>query len=225
LTDSTITEQEMARISGQVDRFRNIRQLVNHWESPGRPRCSRGYYWFLTFEGAGALGVLVRRCQRAIALPYYDSVAEERLHLTVDRIAVEGGIAAGELHSIEMSARVRLAEIRPFWVTVCSLGGTAGAIGFNIAPRGPLLLLRGALRDATVSTFPQAQVKDGDFCPHITIAYCNSSVPAEEAIRAVELLQHLEPIVSRVTAVSMVRLERENHAYTWTTIARIPLRR
>ena len=54
----------------ELDRFRSIRQLRNHW---ARPAGRRSYYWYLTFEPSAELRSLTRTCQEAIAFPYYDN--------------------------------------------------------------------------------------------------------------------------------------------------------
>ena len=51
----------------ELERFRNIRLLHNHWSRPIGPR---SYYWYLTFEDSAELHCLTARCQEGIAFPY-----------------------------------------------------------------------------------------------------------------------------------------------------------
>jgi 2'-5' RNA ligase len=159
-------------INGLDERFRTLRHLTNHWNRPATPRA---YYWYLTFEMSPQLRSLVQQCQEAISYPYYDLVAENDLHLTLDRIAFEGDVSPTQLSVIEAAAIRACGEIMPFDVSIGSLGGTPGALGFSATPSEPIRHLRDALRDATLSVHPDAPIKGGKFHPHVTIAYCNSA--------------------------------------------------
>ena len=59
MTNAGIEDPCAARVIAleEVERFRTIRQLHNHW---ARPRSEPGYYWYLTFgrksfDGKGSL--------------------------------------------------------------------------------------------------------------------------------------------------------------------------
>ena len=65
----------------ELDRFRSIRQLKNHW---ARPAGRRPFYWYLTFDHCAELRSLVRKCQEAIAFPYYDLTDPSGVHMTLD---------------------------------------------------------------------------------------------------------------------------------------------
>lgn len=206
--------------SEELDRFRSIRWLINHW---ARPQGPRAYYWYLTFENAPDLRSLAEKCQRAISFPYYDATPPFDLHLTLDRVAFEGDITREGLAAIRAAAMCACRDITPFDVTVGSLGGTPGAIGFTAYPEQPLRSLRDHLRRATLSIHPSAPIKHSEFHPHVAIAYCNSdNVPAAEAIAAVEGLNATASIRVTVTEASLVLLERHPRAYAWSTFFRIP---
>lgn len=206
----------------EVERFRNLRWLKNHWSRPIGPRA---YYWYLTFENSPELHSLARECQRAIAFPYYDLTAPRGLHLTLDRIAFDGDITADQLGAIEAAAVRACQEIPPFDITIGSLGGTPGAIGFSAWPRQAIRDLRDTFRAATLSVCPDAPVRHAEFHPHIAIAYANSDgIPAAETVAAVEKINATDPHVDvTIKEGALVLLERLQRSYAWQAVSRIRL--
>jgi 2'-5' RNA ligase len=207
--------------SEELERFRSIRWLHNHWSRPVGPPA---YYWYLTFEKSPELHNLARRCQEALAFPYYDLTPLRDLHLTLDRIAYATDIAPGKLDAIEAAAIRACQKIRPFSITIGSLGGTPGAIGFTAFPGKPVEDLRDTFRAATLSVYPGAPIRPSGFHPHVTIAYANSDgVPATEAISVVEKLHSAATVNITIREGILALLERRQRAYEWRTFARIPL--
>lgn len=205
----------------ELERFRNIRWLRNHWSRPIGPRA---YYWYLTFENSPELHSLVRECQEAIAFPYYDLMPSRDLHLTLDRIAFDDDITLDQLGTIEAAAIHACREIPPFDLTIGSLGGTPGAIGFAASPGQPIRDLRDTFREATLSVYPDAPVRRSEFHPHVAIAYANSDdVPAAEAIAAVEKLNAIARVNVTIEEGVLVLLERRQRSYAWQAISRIPV--
>lgn len=211
---------ESAEALKELERFQSIRYLRNHWASPSRPR---SYYWYLTFENCEELHSLARKCQEAIAFPYYDLIPPRCLHLSLDRIAFEDALSGDQLNAIKNAAGHACQQIASLDFRVGALGGTRGAIGFAISPAQRLKEVRDALRTATLSVYPDAPVTNSEFRPHITIAYANSDdVPAAEAIAAVEKLNAVEHVDVTIKNTVMVLLERRVRAYAWQEISRIP---
>jgi 2'-5' RNA ligase len=205
----------------ELERFRNIQWLHNHWARPISPR---SYYWYLTFENYPELHSIARECQRAISFPYYDLTPPGELHLTLDRIAPDRDITPEQLGAVETAAIRACGEIPPFDVTIGYLGGTRGAIGFTVHPPQPIRELRDTLRAATLSTYPNAHVRGSEFHPHVAIAYANSdSVPAKETIAAVEKLNSTAQVSVTITHATLVLLERRPRSYAWQAVSRIPL--
>ena len=205
----------------ELERFRNIRWLHNHWSRPLDPR---SYYWYLTFEGYQELHSLAADCQRAISFPYYDLIPRPDLHLTLDRIAPDRAITTDRLDAIEVAAIRACKEIAPFDITIGALGGNRGAIGFTAYPDRPIRELRDTFRAAMLSVCPNAPVRRPEFHPHVAIAYSNSDgVSAAEAIAAVEKLNATASVSVTVTEATLVLLERHPRSYAWETVSRIPL--
>jgi 2'-5' RNA ligase len=207
----------------ELERFRNLRWLRNHWSQPIGPRA---YYWYLTFEDSPELHSLSRECQERIAFPYYDLTPARDLHLTLDRIAFADDITTDQLGAIEDAAIRACREMPPFDITIGSLGGTRGAIGFTVSPAQPIRDLRDTFRAAALSAYPDAPIRHSGFHPHLTIAYANSDgVPAAEVVATVEKLnaKARADVTVAVDKGVLILLERRPRSYVWRTVSRIPL--
>jgi 2'-5' RNA ligase len=205
----------------ELERFRSIQTLHNHWARPAR---APSYYWYVTFENNPELHSLAEQCQQAISFPYYDLTPAHGLHLTLDHIAPVRNIAPERLVAIESAATRACSVIPAFNVTVGALGGTRGAIGFTAYPAQPIRGLRDTLRAATLSAYPDAYARDSEFHPHVAIAYANSdNVPAAEAIEAVEKMNSVAHANVTIKHATLALLERRPRSYAWQTVSRIPL--
>lgn len=205
----------------ELERFRNIGSLRNHWSRPIGPPA---YYWYLTFEDHPELHSLAQACQEAISFPYYDLTPASSLHLTLDRIAPRADITLGQLADITDVAIRACERVPPFDITIGSLGGTPGAIGFTASPTRSIRELRDTFREATLSIYPDAPVRRSEFHPHVAIAYTNSdNVPAAEVISVIEKLHAAAHVSVTITEGTLVLLERRPHSYAWQVVSRIPL--
>ncbi|NKY28699.1 2'-5' RNA ligase family protein [Nocardia gamkensis] len=183
-----------------------------------------GYYWFLTFEQSPALRVLTEQCQRPLDATRFRRVHSGGLHLTLDRIAHDGGTAPEQLQLVESAARRACRDEAPFTLTISELTNLGGAIGFAVSPAERVRLLRDTLRTATRSVLPDAPVKDSLSVPHITIAYpLFEGLSAESDAVAMESKATIEGVAMKVTEAVMVALERHEHSYSWTIAAEVPL--
>jgi len=212
-------------VSEDLERFRSIRWLHDHWSRSALPRA---YYWYLNFERCADLQSLARRCQESVSFQYYDLTPPHELHLTLGRIAFEDDVSAGALADITAAAIRACQQMQAFEVTIGPLGGTPGAIGFSVSPREPLKRLRDELRAATLSVYPQAPVSRDDFHAHVAIAYANcDNVPATDVVAAVTRMNATVGIdvTVKVAETTLVLLERRSRSYSWEAISRVPLAR
>ncbi|EIV91317.1 2'-5' RNA ligase family protein [Frankia sp. QA3] len=210
-----------AAVVGAADRFRQLDRLHNHWARPGE---RHSWQWYLTFEDCPELHALAGRCQAAVTFPYYDLVPLDGLHLTLGRIAPLDEITSGQVNAIATAASRACAALEPFVITIGVLGGTAGALGFAVDPAEQLRQLRDMLREATCTAVPSVSPTSPQFEPHVSIAYCNTDgIPAAQAAAAVEKLRALPSATAMVRAAVIVRLERQERAYVWRPVAKLPL--
>jgi 2'-5' RNA ligase len=222
MADSNMIDEQTAKsLDKELERFRNIQRLADHWARPVGPRA---YYWYLTFECVSDLHSLVKRCQHAISFPHYDLTSSTDLHLTLDRIAFEGDVTQNDLRAIEAAATRACQKVAPFDITIGALGGTPGAIGFTAYPARPIRDLRDKLREATLSVRPSAPIKHSAFHPHVAIAYCNSDdVPAAGTVAAVEGVRTTPSVRVTIKDAALVLLARRRRAYEWSTLLRVAL--
>lgn len=205
----------------ELERFRGIQWLHNHWAGPVSPR---SYYWYVTFEGNPELHSLVEQCQQEINFPYYDLTPIGDLHLTIDEIAPVQDITPERLEAIGSAAMRACVKIPAIDIIVGGLGGTRGAIGFLAYPAQPIKELRDTLRAATLSAYPDPRARSAEFHPHVAIAYANSdNVPAAEAIAAVEKMNSSAHVNVTITHATLVLLERRIRSYAWQTVSQVPL--
>jgi 2'-5' RNA ligase len=222
MSDGQAARPQVASADPDLERFRNLELLANHWSRPSLPR---SYYWYLTFPDAAQLRVTAARCQQAITFAYYDRVRPESLHLTLARIGPQTEVTPAQLNAVEVAARHACQKIAPFTVTTGSLAGTRSAVGFSVTPAQPVRALSGALCAATRSAGPDLPSALQQAAPHVTIAYANTDgIPAAEIIATVdELNTSITPAEIPVSTADLVLLERREHAYHWHLISRIPL--
>jgi hypothetical protein len=209
-------------VSEDLERFRNIRWLHNHWS---RSLSTRAYYWYLTFEDSRDLHSLARKCQDAIDFPYYDLTPPRDLHLTLDRIAFAEDIPDSILADITAVAMRACQQMPEFDITIGPLGGTPGAIGFSTLPAKRLKSLRDKLRAATLSVYPEVPVRCNEFHAH-AIAYANSeNIPAVDIVSAVENINATirADVRVKVGNAALVLLQQRQRSYAWEVVSRIPL--
>lgn len=222
MSDANLKGAALARSVAQqeIDCFRSIQQLRNHWS---RTDNGPAYYWYLTFEDCAELHTLANCVRDGMPFQYYDFTPVDSLHMTLDRIAFETDVSAGQIHEVASATARATRNVSPLDINLGGLGGTPGALGLRAFPRDPIQRLRNVVRTTTLSVYPAARVKGPEFHPHVALAYCNSDVPAAQAIAAVERLSALHAVAVAVTHLTLVLLARRDRTYSWRSIIRIPL--
>ena len=212
-------------ISPAVDwqQFSGISTTVNHWNRPDWHPGRSAFYWYLTFETCEHLHSMVRRCQQVVAHnPAFDLVSVDDVHMTLDRVAFENEISEHQLDVVEREVAAIIRRFPAFRVEVGPLSGSPGALSFSVAPFDPLNQLRLTLTRAT-ATVVNDVVPSSAFRPHVGIAYCNSEVPAQPVIQAVDSVRDVPTVDVLINRVSLVRLTRLERAYRWSARRRLLL--
>ncbi|HEV7899971.1 MAG TPA: 2'-5' RNA ligase family protein [Planosporangium sp.] len=213
-------------IAADWRRYQALDQIVNHWNRPGWVDGRHSYHWLLTFEQASELRVLAARCQAQLQeLPGLDLVPLSSLHVTLQRVGFTDQIAPAEVHAIAEAGRVRCAALTPLVLRIGPLAGSAGAVRFSVGPHAPVGHVLNAVRAAVADvrgdgTLPDS---DGNFIPHVSIAYSNADAPSAPVIQRVAALRSLGSVAARIDAVRLVELRRVGHSYAWEPVARVRL--
>jgi 2'-5' RNA ligase len=212
-----------SRSSPELENFRKVRRLANHWARPGGGPENRSFYWYITFSRAPQLRELTRQCQKEVSFPYYDLAPLDGLHLTVNRVAYQNDVRPLDVDTLVSTAQAICQTVNAFTISVGRLSGTPGALGFNVSPYEPLRDLHDRLTAATLQVLPDAPVNQREFHAHVAIAYGNADVPSAEALAAVEQLNSLPEVDALVDDVSLVLLERSHRSYQWQIVETVVL--
>jgi hypothetical protein len=154
--------------------FRSVERMTDHWNRPGWGPDHRGYYWMLTFPAADELVAEARACQAAIAHLGMDTIPEDGLQLTLNKIGNSGEVAP---RAVDGLAKIAAVAVGPaFRILAHPLAGSRGAVRFSVTPWTPLIQLYTALAAAG----QRLGLPDGKpvraFRPHLGIAYSTEIV-------------------------------------------------
>lgn len=202
-------------------RFSSLSHMTNHWDRPGWTDDRQAYFWYLTFD-SNELRQLTASCQRDLALPYLDPVPLDGLHMTLPKIGWADEVSPDEVDEVARAASAGCSATQRFTLKVGPLSGSPGAVRFSVSPWDRVVALYRHLRGATSSVLGRIS-REGDFRPHVGIAYCNSAVPARPLIGRVEALRTRPTITVAVERVDLVLIRREGRTYAWTTVDTLPL--
>lgn len=203
--------------------FRSLKHLTNHWERPGWENGQRAYYWYFTFENSTELQSLAAQCQNTLAMPTLDPIPLGELHMTIDRLGREEEFKPSHISAIGEAARRACQNLPRIRLEIGPLAGSAGAIRFTATPYEPLFRLRETLRRAAIECVPGISFEAAEFRPHVGIAYSNSRMLAGPIIHRVESLRHISRVAVNLSGLSLVLLERRDHAWSWTPVEQVPL--
>ncbi|MFD0437285.1 2'-5' RNA ligase family protein [Streptomyces chartreusis] len=201
--------------------FAGVRRMTSHWARPGWASGQSTYYWMLTFPDDPKLLAEAQYCQRQLACPSLDLVPSDGLHVTGAKIGRADTVRAGQVDDLAQRARSAIGSSFP--MTVHPLAGSRGAVRFSITPWTPLIQLHAALSALGRSVGVQGGTPTAAYRPHLGIAYNNCDRPAEPLIRRVSLLRDRPAITVVIGHVDLVELRREDRAYRWNLLHRVPL--
>jgi 2'-5' RNA ligase len=203
--------------------------VVNHWTEmsewwPGRTL----FACYLTFETRPELHQVVTAYQGALAdLPGLDLIWQEWLHLTVQGIAFTDELDPGQAARLAAAVRDELA-VQP----ACALTLQRPLVGNDgvylpVAEPHSLAAVRGAVAAAAARTLTPRSLyalpgqADGEFVPHVSIAYGNGDVPRETVVDRLSRVD-VPLLTLRVDSVSMMNLRRDHRRWSWTDTVKIP---
>jgi hypothetical protein len=161
-------------------------------------------------------------------LPALDLIWQEWLHLTVQGIAFTDELDAGQAEKLVAGVRDELA-VQPSCAFTLSppLVGNDG-VYLPAAQPQQLADVRESVAAAAGrmlaprSLYALPGQGNGEFVPHVSIAYANGEVPRETVV---DLLSRVDvpSVTVRVHSVSMINLRRDHRRWAWTDAVKIPL--
>lgn len=203
-------------------------QLVSHWEELAEwPPERLLHACYLTMSDQPDLRALVADYQQQLApIAGLDLIQPEWLHMTI-----QGVRFIDEVHPesiIELAWRLDdlFRTVRPFEVVVERPVGSADSILMPVRPIEPLAAIREDMRHllASLPAFGELFVlpgQQGDFDPHISIAYVNAPTSGRLVSEALAACPHA-PLRITVSKVSMIMLGRSDRRYHWLDERAIP---
>lgn len=202
----------------------NPARMRDHWWwRPGWRPGRRMYTWHFTFNGQTALHDLVTAYQeRLTGLDGLDPIPLEWLHLTTQGLGFVDETTQEDVAAVVEDARRRLVDVPPVMLEIGPATIDPEVIRLKVHPVEELLPVRRALREAIAAVRgPDMVMEPEQWHPHVSVAYSNAEGPM--APLADTIADELPPARVRISEVHLIRLGRDEHQYTWTTEARVPL--
>lgn len=221
------TEPELAPEEQDWHRFRQLSQLINHWQRPGWTDGRTSYHWLLALDNEPRLAALAQKCQSGLDdLPILDLVASDTLHLTLQRVGFTDEVDRAQLQAVVDTTARRCIGLASFVLHIGWLAGSPGAIRFTALPVGIVVNLRQVVLESLADVCNQTTgepIESTAFWPHVSIAYCNRKISAAPVVERVGKLRSLAPANVRIQALDLVELRREGKVYRWEVVARAEL--
>jgi 2'-5' RNA ligase len=199
--------------------------MVNHWWwRPGWAVGRRFYTWHLTFEDAADVIRLVREYEAHLELPGLDVIPPRWLHLTMQGIGFVGEVDDGDVGEMVAVARVRLAALDPFTISLGPAVVDPEVVRLRVTPAETVSSLRHELRAAISDVWGGERVPEDEagFTPHVSLAYSNRDGDMQQVLDAATAVSP-RPATARITQADLILLNRDHRQYEWTTYAEVPL--
>lgn len=196
--------------------------MRDHWWWRLGWRPGRSFYtWHITFEGQPSAHRLAADYTGVLTgLSTLDPVPTRWLHLTMQGIGFADKVSLDDLDGIVRATRVRCAQLAPFTITLGPAEIDPEALTLPVHPVSPVAHLRGTLRDAIADVWGRGGVPEDaqGFRPHVSLAYSNATGPADAVAERLAARRAISAEIT-VDRVSLIDLNRDHRAYTWTDIA------
>lgn len=201
-------------------------QVRNHarWRSGWRAGRT-GYAWLLPLADQPGLRKLVNDYQYALRdLPGFDLVPLEWMHILVQEIGFTDEIDESRLEPLVAAARTRLTSVLPLTLAFHHAVVLPESLSLPAEPQSTVLELRAAVREATAEALDEATVpaEPEDIDKHVSLAHSTTDGPAIFAVATLGATV-VEPTTAKVSALSLVKLNRDHSCPEWETVAEVPL--
>ncbi|WP_184728835.1 2'-5' RNA ligase family protein [Saccharopolyspora phatthalungensis] len=201
-------------------------QVRNHarWR-PGWHAGRTGYAWLLPLADQPGLRKLVNDYQYALRdLPGFDLVPLEWMHILVQEIGFTDQVHQSRIEPLLEAARTRLASVPPLTLAFHHAVVLPESLSLPAEPQSTVLDLRAAVREATAEVLGESTVpaEPEDIDKYVSLAHSTTDGPAIFAIATLSATV-VEPTTAKVSALSLVKLNRDHSCSEWETIGEVPL--
>ncbi|WP_129768976.1 2'-5' RNA ligase family protein [Streptomyces sp. L-9-10] len=198
--------------------------LRNHWWwRPGWATGRRFYTWHLVFDGQTDVHRFAGQYRSALAgVDGLDLIPDRWLHLTMQGIGFVDEIDQADVDAVVEAARVRLAAVPAFDITLSAPTVDPEAILFPVRPEEPPRAVRDAIRAAIGDVLAEVPETPEGFRPHVSVAYSNSDGPAAAILETLGAAS-VPPVNARIGSAELIVLHRDNRLYEWQPYATVEL--
>lgn len=210
-------------------RLRDRAHLVNHWTPlPGWTPERSLLACYVTLEDQPEAQAVIDAYQRRLAdVPELDLIQRQWLHVTVQGIGFLDVLAPGSLPQLADSLQRRLARVPAPTVVIDPPEISQDAVHLPLAPADGLVRVRQAVRSAAADTLglPEPYAlpgQDGDYRPHVSIAYANGPAPCDRVRDRLDAVAHA-PTTLRFGTLSVLALRRVDRTWQWSDEVRLGL--
>jgi hypothetical protein len=205
--------------------------LVSHWAPlPGWTPERALLACYATVEDQPAVHALVDAYQRPLRdLPQLDLIDRRWLHVTVQGVGFLDVLAPGSLAQLVTALRPRLAVLPAPEVEAGPAEISTDAVFVPLRPAAGLALIRQAVRDAAHAALglPEPYAlpgQEGEYDPHLSIAYANAPVPVARVGDRLAAVQP-PPVTVTLRGMTVLSLRRTGRTWEWTDAVHLPLGR
>ncbi len=191
--------------------------------APAGGGAAASYTWHVTFrDQPEVVRLAIDYAPDLRDRPPLQPIPTQWLHLTMQGIGFTDEVDKRDLDRIIRAAQRRCALLRSVTVTLGPAALDPEGVYLPVLPVAPLDAIRHTIRLAIADAVGDDQVPESaeGWRPHVSLAYSGDNGPAEPIAAA--LAAH-EPSSASVTvtlaAVSLVRLNRDQHMYMWEDVA------
>jgi 2'-5' RNA ligase len=159
-------------------------------------------------------------------LPMLDPVPVRWLHLTTQGIGFTDEVDRADVEAIVKAAQTRCARLTSFKATVGPPSVDSEAVKMDARPVKRLVDLRSNIRDAIADIWGRDRVPEPaeGWRPHVSLSYSNAAGPAQPIADA--LAAHPPQSTEfTISAVSLIKLNRDRRMYEWDDVAAVRLGR
>jgi 2'-5' RNA ligase len=205
-----------------------VRLRDHWWWRPGWRTGRHFYACHISFAAQTEFHRLAHAYQRPLeAFTVLDRIPTEWLHLTLQGVGFVDQISDEELDRVRDTVQQRLRALPPPVLTFDRPTVVPEAVAFTGRPAQPARQLWATVGDAiTEALGPGRQYQlleqaDG-FLPHVSIAYSNSTAPAEPVIQALDRVD-APPATVTLTHLHLMAFHRDHRMYQWRELAALPV--
>jgi 2'-5' RNA ligase len=199
----------------------DLDDLVSHWkEIPDWPPERSLHACYFTTSDQPELRAAVADYQAAMAdLGGLDLILPDWLHMTVQGIRFVDQVEPERMVEVAELLDAALSRLDPFAVMVERPVVTSDSALMPIRPVEPVAAMRDEIRAVLHGVPGLGELfvlpgQDGDFDPHVSIAYVNDNLARQALVDAIDACPR-EPVGLVIRQVSLMTLMRSDHKYHW----------